>query len=155
MKYILALLLFLMIGGHAADFKLELLLSQASSIDTSSDGSDLTIVENLHNGKVLKLNNGTLWEVAPQDVELTEIWIFPFPLKLEKSNNVHYPYYLVNLHSKTKILVRPLASAENPQGQPSPQKQPDHPATEEKPASAKPNQSVAPPPPPPPTSLEN
>ena len=159
MKYLLPLLLFFSFYGHAADFKLELVLSQASSSEASTTDSDLTIVENLHNGKVLKLSNGTLWEVAPQDVEITEIWIFPFPLKLEKSGNKQYPFYLVNLHSKTKILVRHIGPTEVPQGQSPSQESPEQPQEPEQPqagkppAPAKPNQQVAPPPPP--TSLEN
>lgn len=151
MKYILPILLLFSFCGHAADLKLESVLSHLSSDSTSND-SNLTLDENLHNGKVLKLSNGTLWEVAPQDVEITEIWIFPFPLKLGKSGNKAYPYYLQNLRSKTKVLVRPLSKAEEQEIVAPQQKQPQSPPTQQTPPPA---QSCKPAPPPPPTSLEN
>lgn len=91
-------------GSEISEMKLKTFVSNQSTLN-----QDLLLEENLHGGRFLKLNNGTIWEVAPQDLQITEIWIFPFPLNLEKSNNPTYPYYLVNLRSKTKVLVRPLS----------------------------------------------
>ena len=170
MKYLLPILLLFSLSGQAADLKLESVLSHLSSNDSSED-SELTLDENLHNGKVLKLSNGTLWEVAPQDVQITEIWIFPFPLKLEKSKDKAYPYYLVNKRSKTKVLVRPLSVSEHQameattptqpnqqqqQQQQEPLQQPPQQQQTPLPPAApegNPNQSV--PPPPTPTPLDN
>ena len=115
MKFLLPLLLLfsLSLYGSSSEMKLETMLSHLSS-STDSD-RDLVIEENLHGGKILKLSNGTIWEVAPQDVKITEIWIFPFPLELKKSTNSAYPYYLINKNSKTKVLVRPLSGPEKTQ----------------------------------------
>lgn len=112
MKWILPLVFFFTFSLDAVpkSMKLDHMLSHLSDSDDNQD-KDLTLSENLHNGKILKLSNGTVWEVAPQDTNITEIWIFPFPLEVQKSTNKTYPYYIVNKRSKTKVLVRPLPSS--------------------------------------------
>lgn len=71
---------------------------------------EITIEENLHGGKVLVLSDGSTWEVAPQDLKTSGTWIFPVPLKIEKSNNQAYPHRLVNTNSNTSILARKISS---------------------------------------------
>ncbi|CCB89652.1 MAG: hypothetical protein KDK61_02380 [Simkania sp.] len=144
MKYLLPILLLFSLCADAANFKLESLLTHLTSND-SSDNSDLTLDENRYNGKILKLSDGTLWLVAPQDVQTTQIWIFPFPLKIEKSDHPAYPYYLVNLRSGTKVLVRPMRETEKEAlDTPAPEK-PSQQQTVP-PKEVNPNQPVAPPP---------
>jgi hypothetical protein len=149
MKYLLPIFLLFSLCGDAANFKLESVLSHLTSND-SSDDSDLTLDENRYNGKILKLSDGTLWLVAPQDVQTTQIWIFPFPLKIEKSDNHAYPYYLVNLRSGTKVLVRPVHKTEKEAlDTPTPEKpyQQQTPTPQTiPPKEVNPNQPVAPPP---------
>lgn len=72
-------------------------------------GQDITIEENLHGGKVLILSDGSSWEIAPQDLNISQLWILPVPLKIEKSNNSTYPYRIINMNSNSAILARPLA----------------------------------------------
>jgi len=162
MRFLLPLLLLssFFIYGVSPDAKLETMLSHQSNSNSDDQDQELLIEENLHGGKILKLNNGTTWEVAPQDVHITEIWIFPFPLKLEKSNNPNYPYYLVNKRSKTKVLVRPLASMQKKKegtsqpttpSQPSPSKEIQQPPSSKQPEQLyvpqqSPNAQPAPPP---------
>ena len=69
---------------------------------------DLTIDENLHGGKVIVLSDGSTWEVAPQDLNTSQSWILPTPLKVEKSNNPSYPYKITTIATGTSILVRPI-----------------------------------------------
>lgn len=104
--YLIVLLLSFSLYAESSEMKIEAVLSHQST--SYENVQEIFLEENLNGGRILKLNNGTTWEVAPQDLPITEIWIFPFPLKLEKSNNAAYPYYIVNLRSKTKVLVRPL-----------------------------------------------
>jgi len=109
MKFILPLLIVFSLSLCAApsSMKLETILSHLSDSD-DHNGQDLTIEENINSGRMLKLSNGTIWEIAPQDTSITEIWIFPFPLEIKKSQNSTYPYYIINKRSKTKVLARPL-----------------------------------------------
>ena len=77
---------------------------------TLEQKQDLTIQENLHGGKLLVLSDNSRWEVAPQDLHISETWIIPVPLKIEKSNNPSYPYQITNLNSRSTILARSLPS---------------------------------------------
>ena len=142
MKIFLSLLLFFSLQLYAtpSTMKLENILSKASS-PTDNNHQELTIEENRHGGKVLILSNKTMWEVAPQDVVITEIWIFPFPLEIQKSDNKTYPYYIVNKNSQTKILVRPLNGTYKEQSAPIEKESSPSTATE-KPASQQPKQTT-------------
>jgi len=73
---------------------------------------ELTIEENLYAGEVLKLSDGTIWQVAPDDQTISQIWLFSFPVKVEPSGDASYPYTIENENSKTKLLVRPLSEKE-------------------------------------------
>ncbi len=74
----------------------------------------LTVDENLHSGKVLVLSDGSTWEVAPQDLGTSQTWLFPSPLKIEKSGDATYPYRITNAQAGTSILVRPIAPIQSP-----------------------------------------
>ena len=71
---------------------------------------EISIEENLHGGKVLVLSDGSTWEVAPQDLTISQSWILPVPLKIEKSNNTSYPYRIINTNSNSSVLARPISS---------------------------------------------
>ena len=71
-------------------------------------GQDLTVDENLHSGKILVLSDGSSWEVAPQSLEYSANWIFPTPLKVEKSGDSAYPYKITSIQVNQTILVRPI-----------------------------------------------
>jgi hypothetical protein len=78
--------------------------------DKATSESALTLEENLHNGRMIKLSDGSLWEIAPQNLHISEVWILPIPIEVEKSDHHIYPYYLVNKTSQTRVLARPLSS---------------------------------------------
>ncbi|WP_194848045.1 hypothetical protein [Candidatus Neptunochlamydia vexilliferae] len=79
------------------------------------DAESLTVDENLHNGKVLILSDGSTWEVAPQDLPTSQTWIFPSPLKVEKNGTAAFPYRITSLQTGSSILVRPIAPIQSPQ----------------------------------------
>ena len=68
----------------------------------------LLLQENLYNGKILKLSDETLWEVAPQDLTITRVWLSSFPVEVKESGQTPYPFFIINQQSQTKVLVRPL-----------------------------------------------
>ncbi|MCB1107239.1 MAG: hypothetical protein KDK76_04000 [Chlamydiia bacterium] len=71
---------------------------------------DLSVTENLHDGKILILSDGSTWEVAPQSLSVSQTWIFPAPLNISKSTNTYYPYEITNIQTSSSILVRPITS---------------------------------------------
>lgn len=75
----------------------------------SDNQPELTIDLNLHNGKVLTLSDGSNWVIAPQDLNTSQSWILPAPLKVVKSNNKAYPFRIINLTTKASVLARPIA----------------------------------------------
>jgi|GEM_PF-6419238 len=101
----------------------------------------LLLEENLQGGRQLKLNDGTTWDVAPQDVKKVTDWVLPSPLTLRKSGRKDYPYYLVNNRSKVQVLVRlsDVSDAQNTQVPQTPAQQTDLP-----PAIPKPTQPPIP-----------
>ena len=70
---------------------------------------ELSVELNLHNGKVLMLNDGSIWEVAPQSLSISQSWIVPSPLNIEESNHAAYPYKITNTISNSFIFVRPIS----------------------------------------------
>lgn len=66
----------------------------------------LTLSENLHGGKIIRLSDGSTWEVNPRDVSRAQVWLFPFPIRIEKNDSSTYPYRLVNANTNKYIRVR-------------------------------------------------
>lgn len=73
----------------------------------------VTLAENLHGGRVLKLSDKSIWEVAPQDVNITSLWLTPFPVTIGHSPDPYYPSTLTNQVSGTTVHVRSIQT-ENP-----------------------------------------
>ncbi len=70
---------------------------------------DLTVDENLHDGKILVLSDGSTWEVAPQSLKISQSWIVPSPLKVEKINHPTYSYKITSIPTNSSVLARPIA----------------------------------------------
>jgi len=68
----------------------------------------LVLAENYHGGRVLQLSDGTIWEVAPEDVNYTGLWIMPFRVALGQSDNPIYPQTLTDLTTGTTVRVRQI-----------------------------------------------
>ncbi len=87
-------------------------------------GGTPTLSENLLNSQYLRLSDGTLWNVRPEDVPIAQSWITPVEIVVSQSSSAFYPYKLTNKVSGTSILVRkadklPQASPSPPPPQPS------------------------------------
>jgi len=69
-------------------------------------GIQPTLSENLMNSQYLRLSDGTLWNVRPEDVPIAQAWITPVPIVVSKSSNPFFPFKLTNKVSGTFILAR-------------------------------------------------
>ena len=72
-------------------------------------GQDLTVEENLHEGKILVLSDGSTWEIAPQSLKTSQSWIIPSALKVEKINHPAYSYRIISIQTGSYVLARPIA----------------------------------------------
>jgi hypothetical protein len=81
---------------------------------SSQDTEPLSLSINIDNGQKLQLSDNSIWEVHPQDVDISAVWITPFPLKIEKSTNPTYPFLLKN--TRTQMSVRARKSSSHPMG---------------------------------------
>ena len=78
---------------------------------TNEDASqiELSLSENIQGGKILKLTDGSMWEVDPNDVSISRIWLLPFPVKIEEDHsNVEFPYKFINLTTGSSVNVKKL-----------------------------------------------
>ena len=65
-----------------------------------------TLSENLMKSQYLRLSDGTLWNVRPEDVPIAQSWITPVQIVVSQSTNPFFPYKLTNQVSGTSILAR-------------------------------------------------
>jgi hypothetical protein len=82
--------------------------SSTQTTPTPTDPSSLSLSQNIHNGRQLRLSDGSLYEVAPVDVNSSALWITPFSIKIERSSDPNYPYLLINLTSGTAVKAKQL-----------------------------------------------
>lgn len=84
-------------------------IEEVIAYETEPHQLDLTIDENLHNGKILVLSDGSTWLVSPDSLSISASWVAPTPLKIEKSNDPTYPYIIKQIETPQSVLVRPIA----------------------------------------------
>lgn len=109
MKFFLLSSLSFFLCGTLFSCSLENKPSTLLAEQSQSKQHEITLSVNSHNGKILTLSDGSSWEVAPQDLNISEVWVVPSPFAVEKSANASFPYYLVNKDTGSKVLVRPIA----------------------------------------------
>lgn len=82
--------------------------------DKTKMTQDLYISENIDNGRRLRLNDGSLWEIAPADIPTSALWLTASSLRIVPSNDPDYPCSLVNLTNNVSIKCRPVIESSNP-----------------------------------------
>ena len=70
------------------------------------ESREVTLEVNINNGKQLRMSDGSLFEIAPQDVPMTALWITPFKLTVSDSGDSTYPYLLQNMDSGTTVKAK-------------------------------------------------
>jgi hypothetical protein len=69
-------------------------------------GTQLTLSENLLNSRYLRLSDGTLWNIRPEDIPIAQGWITPVEIAVSQSSAPFFPYKLTNKVSGSAILAR-------------------------------------------------
>lgn len=80
--------------------------SETSAAEPMVKGIHPTLSENLMNSQYLRLSDGTLWNVRPEDVPIAQAWITPVPIVVSQSTNPFFSYKLTNKISGSSVLAR-------------------------------------------------
>lgn len=68
----------------------------------------LTLSQNINQGSVLVLSDGTYWEVKPEDRTISSLWLFPIAVELGQSGDSLYPVSIKNRHTGSVISVKKI-----------------------------------------------
>ncbi len=68
------------------------------------------IHEVIDGGKLIKLEDESVWEITFIDRIHTVLWLPMQRISITKSNNIEYPYKLFNLNMKKAVSAKPLES---------------------------------------------
>lgn len=66
--------------------------------------------ENLRNGAYIRLKNGTLWQIYPNDTNISFGWISAVTIIITKSGDPEYPYKLTNSLTKSSVKARKVTA---------------------------------------------
>jgi hypothetical protein len=64
------------------------------------------ISENFYNGKYIRLSDGSLWNIRPQDTPITQGWITSVEIIIEPSQDPDYPNKLTNTLTGSSVLAK-------------------------------------------------
>jgi hypothetical protein len=78
---------------------------------TQENVSNLSLSINIDGGKKLELSDNSIWEIAPDDLQKSAIWITPFPVQIVPSGDPTYPCLIINTNSGVSVRARPIQSA--------------------------------------------
>ncbi|MBS3903381.1 MAG: hypothetical protein KGZ30_03365 [Anaplasmataceae bacterium] len=74
------------------------------------DNSSIYLSQNIDGGRRLQLSDGSIWDVAPQDVVKANFWVLPFPLHFTDNEDpldkADYPKIIVNDSTGVGVKVR-------------------------------------------------
>lgn len=74
--------------------------------EKKTNSSDDSLTLTMNDKKELQLSDGSIWEVAPEDVPISSAWAANVEVLLERTQNPLYPYNLINVKAKEKVKVR-------------------------------------------------
>ena len=66
--------------------------------------------ENLKNGSYIRLSDGSLWNIRPEDTPITQGWITPVEINATPSGDKDYPYTLTNSLTGSSVKARKVQS---------------------------------------------
>jgi len=81
-----------------------------------STNSDLTLSVNVQNGQQIILSDGTRWQIHPQDVKTSSVWLTPVPIMVMPGSDPSYPYVLTNQSTNQSVRAKQIAPASAPAG---------------------------------------
>jgi hypothetical protein len=62
--------------------------------------------ENYYNGQYIRLSDGSLWNIRPQDTPITQGWITSVEILIAPSSDPDYPYKLTNTLTGSSVLAK-------------------------------------------------
>ena len=68
----------------------------------------LSLSINIDSGKKLQLSDGSLWEIAPEDQNISSVWLTPFQIEIKPSNSKTYPFSIHNLNSQESVKAKEI-----------------------------------------------
>lgn len=94
---------------------------EVKSSKVERQAPEIMLSINIEGGRKLQLSDGTMWEVDPNDVVQSSVWITPFPIRIVPSDSTDYPFLLVNKTSGVSVKARKVVPGSEPETkQPSP-----------------------------------
>jgi len=69
-------------------------------------GQKLFLSLNIQGGKQLQLSDGSVYEIAPSDINVASGWITPIPIEISQSGYPDYPYLLTNKNTDGKVRAK-------------------------------------------------
>jgi hypothetical protein len=69
----------------------------------------VSVSQNFDGGKKISLTDGTMYEIAPEDLLITSLWITPVPIVVSSSNRTDYPLNLTNQNTGESVRARRLS----------------------------------------------
>lgn len=81
-------------------------LVAAQSSDPMSSSVRSSVSENLHGGKILILNDKSIWIIREQDIPVSSGWIGPSDIYINKSNDYQFPFMLTNASTKSSVFAK-------------------------------------------------
>ena len=112
---------------------------EVKSSKVANQAPEVMLSINIEGGRKLQLSDGTIWEVDPNDVVQSSVWITPFPIRIVPSDSTDYPFLLVNKTSGVSVKARKVAPGS--QAEPKPSSEPTttiQPAAPTQPSSMQP-----------------
>lgn len=79
-----------------------------------TEEAQLFLSINIDNGKRLQLSDNSIWEIDPNDIPISSVWITPFPVKITPSNDPGYPSLIVNINSGVSVKAKKVPSSSSP-----------------------------------------
>lgn len=68
--------------------------------------SKAMLQDNFNNGTYLRLSDGSIWNIRPSDIPLSQSWITPVDIHISQSGDPTYPYKLTNSITGSSVLAR-------------------------------------------------
>lgn len=76
-------------------------------------GTETLLSLNIQGGKQLQLSDGSIYEIAPSDVNVAAGWITPIPIEISESGYPAFPVLLTNKNTHGKVRARLIKPANN------------------------------------------
>ena len=85
-------------------------VAKGGKSDTAAKVVAPTLQDNLYNGHYIRLTDGSLWEINPEDTPITQGWITPVEIIVSESGNTDYPYKLTNSLTGSSVRAKKAQS---------------------------------------------